>query len=450
MKMKSALIAIIAGALVLGACNQAPAVRTDTATPISPPDSSEATEPSGSGLIVIDYPTFQTGVNTAAPVVDYLVGAFNQQYDGVFHINKISVPGDQNYFDLIRTQIAARDLPPVIYGGGNNLLDLVYPVGMALDLTDIIHADPEWLARFDEAAWTVNARDGRIYASSNEAAQIGYFYNKALFAQAGIDSPAQTWEQFWSMLDTLKAAGITPLSMDTGDNAWVTMLWFGAMVGTASDDGLAFMNTMQPTDYNTPEMIDAAANIQRMLQNYTTADAIGGRYENAANNFLSGHTAMIANGPWMIGDFDNLSVTTEGFADHVGVAAFPGGFIYDQTIQGMIVTVQNDSALEAAAIEMVRFFTSDEAQVNALEMQGMLPASPTAPITDAAKERFRLLAEFLEVSQPAQNRGMHFSDTMYANIHDVLARELPRLAFNEITPAQFTQMLSDEAALNIQ
>ena len=42
------------------------------------------------------------------------------------------------------------------------------------------------------------------------------------------------------------------------------------------------------TDYNTPEMIAAAEKIQKMYENYTTQDAIGGKYENAANNFLSG------------------------------------------------------------------------------------------------------------------------------------------------------------------
>lgn len=58
--------------------------------------------------------------------------------------------------------------------------------------------------------------------------------------------------------------------MDTADSAWVTQLWMGAMVGTESDAGLEFMNTMNPTDYNTPEMIAAAEKIQKMYQNYTT------------------------------------------------------------------------------------------------------------------------------------------------------------------------------------
>jgi len=439
------LVLVLLAALLLSACVSPPAPQP-TAAPEPPAttDPAPVPEPPGDGPIVIDYPTFQVGVNTAAPVVARLVEEFNQRFEGVYYINLISVPGDQNYFDLIRVQIAAGDLPPVIYGGGNNLLDLVQPLGMALDLTDIIRADPVWYAQFDQSAWDANSRDGRIYAASNEASRIGYFYNRELFAQAGI-SPAQTWDEFWENLATLQANGIAPMSMDTGDNAWVTMLWLGAMVGTENAAGLEFMNTMFPTDYNTPEMIQAVTNIQRIFQNYTTLDAVGGRYENAANNFFTGNTAMLANGPWMIGDIHDVG---EDFAENVGVAAFPGGFVYDQTIQGFIVTVQDDPALQEAAIEMVRFFTSDEAQIIALEMQGMLPASPTAAVTDYARERFRLLSEFLEASQPAQNRGMHFSATMFANVIDVLARELPRLAFDEITPAEFTQFLTEAALVN--
>lgn len=439
--MKKILAIMLAGIVLLTACVGGADPAPTAENGLSAPTITE-------GVIVIDYPTFQTGVNTAAPVVERLVAEFNQRFEGQFYINKISVPGDQNYFDLIRVQIGAGGLPPVIYGGGHNLLDLVHPLGMAVDLTDVINADPEWIARFDYSAMVANSRDGRILASSNEASRIGFFYNRELFAQAGLDGPAQTWDEFWEQLDTLQAAGITPLSMDTGDNAWVTMLWLGAMVGTAGPAGLEFMNTMNPVDYSTPEMIAAITNIQRMLQNYTTPDAVGGRYENAANNFFSGQTAMLANGPWMIADFYDLSLTTEGFADNIGVAAFPGGWVYDATIQGFIVTQQDDPALEAAAIEMVRFFTSDEAQVIALEMQGMLPASPTVPITDYARERFRLLSEFLEASAPAENRGMHFSATMFANVIDALPRELPRLAFGEITPEEFAQILSAEAAVN--
>ena len=345
--------------------------------------------------IVINYPTFQIGTNTAAPVVEELVSRFNEEYAGQYRIEVEEIPGDANYADRIQVQISSGKLPPVVYGGGYSLLDLALEADLVVDLTDVVNEDPEWASMYENDAWqAANCRDGKIYASSNEGQLIGYFYNKELFDQAGIQ-PATTWNEFFDNCDKLLAAGITPLAMDTADGAWVSMLLMGAMVATSGDEGLEFMNTKYPTDYNIEPVVNAVAEMQKWYQNYTTLDAVGGAYENAANNFFSGNVAMICNGPWMIGDFSDTSKTPDGFDQNVGVAAYPGNFVYDAPIEGMFVTKQDDPALEEAAIAMVKFFTSPESQQLALEMQGMVPAAASVEITDTATTNFPLLGEFL-------------------------------------------------------
>ena len=194
-------------------------------------DEGASTESTGSE-IVINYPTFQCGVNTASPVVDQLIEEFNAEYAGKYRIQKEDVPGDANYVDKIKVQLGTGDLPPVVYGGGYNLLDLALAKDVVVDLTPYVEADPEWKALYSDVALTTNSRDGKIYASSSEGSLVGYFYNKDLFAQAGIDAPATTWDEFWQQCDKLKAAGITPLALDTADSAWVTSLWAGAMIAT--------------------------------------------------------------------------------------------------------------------------------------------------------------------------------------------------------------------------
>jgi len=129
---------------------------------------------------------------------------------------------------------------------------------------------------------------------------VGYFYNKELFTKAGIAGPAKTWDEFFSDLEKLKTSGTSAISMDTGDGGWCTGILLSGLIGTNGDAGNKFMNTLQPTNYETPEFIDAAKKIQLCFQKYTTTDAIGGKYDAAANNFLTGKTAMIFNGPWMI------------------------------------------------------------------------------------------------------------------------------------------------------
>ncbi|MCI8879305.1 MAG: extracellular solute-binding protein [Clostridiaceae bacterium] len=400
------------------------------------------------GVITINYPTFQCGVNTAAPVVAQLVEEFNETYAGKYQIVLEEIPGDANYVDKIKVQLGTGDLPPVIYGAGYNLLDLALAKDLVVDLTPYVEADPEWKALYTETSLATNSRDGKICASSAEGSIVGYFYNQELFDKAGIKEPAKTWDEFFAQCDQLKAAGITPLALDTADSAWVTQLWMGAMVATASEDGLAFMQTMNPTDYNLPEMIDAAGKVQKMLKEYTTLDAIGGKYEHAANNFLSGQAAMIANGPWMIGDFSDTTKATEDFAGKVRSAIYPDSFVYDAPIQGYIVTKQDDPKLEEAAVEMVKFFTSAHAQQVGLEMQGMVPASPTVEVSAEAESKYPLLVEFLNQASGAELRSDNLQATMFSNLLDVISQQLPLLAADSITPEQFCTALSDAAAKN--
>lgn len=398
--------------------------------------------------VTLQYPTFQIGVNTAAPVIAQLVDEFNAAHEGSVKIVVEEVPGDNNYIEKIKILLTSGDLPPVIYGAGYNLMDLALANDSLVDLTPYIEADPEWKSLYNEKAIEVNSRNGKIYASSSEGNTIGYFYNKELFAKAGIEGPAKTWDEFFAQLETLKNAGIIPLSMDTADSAWVTSLWMGAMIATDGEAGRAFMGQMMPDNYETPEVIRALTRIQEMFQKYTTLDAVGGKYENAANAFLSGQTAMIANGPWMIGDFSDPTKAPEGFADKVGVAIYPEGFAYDEPIQGYLVTRQSDPEKEKAAVEMVKFFTGVHAQTVALEKQGMLPASTKVTISDAAKEKFPLLAEFVMALEGASIRTATTQSTMFPNLLDVMSAELPNLANGSMTPEQFAKALTDAAAKN--
>jgi len=438
-RLLALLMAMTLGAGCLTGCGSKPAADGNQAS---------GGDTAAGGEVVINYPTFQIGVNTAAPVVAQLVQEFNEQYKGKYKIVIEEIPGDANYLEKMKVMISGGELPPVVYGGGYKVLDLALAKDLVVDLTDYVNQDADWKANYNEQALAVNSRDGKIYASSSELQLVGYFYNKELYAKAGIDKPAETWDEFFADCDKLLAAGITPLSMDTGDGAWCTQLLMGAMIATSGEEGLKFMETSQPTDYNLKAVTDAAAKIQQAFAKYTTKDAVGGVYENAANNFFSENTAMICNGPWMIGDFSDTTKTDEGFADKIGCAVYPGPFVYYAPLEGFFVTKQDDPKLVEASVEMVKFFTSTHAQQLALETQGMLPASPQVEVTDQAKQKFPLLADFLVMANEVETRSNDFTSNMFPNVTDVISQQMPALATGDITPEQFAQALTDAAAKN--
>ncbi len=72
-------------------------------------------------------------------------------------------------------------------------------------------------------------KKGRIFAIPEERDSIGIYYNKALFAKAGICAFPATWAEFTDDCAKLKAAGITCFAMDGN---WVTLLMWANLIGT--------------------------------------------------------------------------------------------------------------------------------------------------------------------------------------------------------------------------
>lgn len=224
--------------------------------------------------------------------------------------------------------------------------------------------------------------------------------------------------------------------------AWVTSLMLGAMIGE-SDEGEQFMNTMLPTDYNTKEFIDAATRIQTMFQKYTTPDAVGGKYENAASNFFMGQTAIIANGPWMISDFYDTSMVEDGFADKVGTAMYPGDVMYNSGKIGFNVASKDEKTLDAT-LTFVKFLTNEESQLKMLEITGDIPAMEGLT-SDNVKP---LVNEVIANGDKAAHSINDFQSLWYANVVDEISIQYPLLAQGEITPEEFAQALTDAAQKN--
>lgn len=392
----------------------------------------------GSKVVEIDFPTMWVGVNTNAEWFAKCMEEFNAQYGDQIKVNVEEIAGDQNYVDKIKVLYASKSLPDLMACGGYNLID-----SMGDQLTDLTpYIDDSWKALATDVCWDANSRDGKIYGIPYGRQVVGYFYNKDLFAKAGIAKPAETWDEFFEQCEKLKAAGITPVSMDTADSGWVTSLMLGAMIAQ-NDAGEAFMNTHLPTDYNTPEFIQAATYIQNLFQNYTTADAIGGAYENAASNFFMEETAMIANGPWMIGSFYNPDMVEEGFADKIGTAKFPGDVMYNSGKIGFNIATKDPETLEAT-LTFVKFLISKENQKMNLEINGEIPAAEGISSDNVRP----LVNEVIANGDSAKRHINDFQSLWYANVVDEISVQYPLLAQGKITPEQFAQALTDVAAKN--
>jgi len=235
--------------------------------------------------------------------------------------------------------------------------------------------------------------------------------------------------------------------MDTAEYAWFTSLLLCSMIGTNGDAGNAWMNTQFPTDYNTPEVISAFANVQKLLKEYTTNDAVGANWVIPTNHFEKEETAMVANGPWMIPDFMDETKVSEGFYEKVGVAPFPGQGIIMVPQFGEMIGAKDKAKIEAA-VNFEKFKTSKEKQIEYMRTTGNLYESPNIPIPEDIIKDNPLLGELIEISNNAKTTYGENQAFWYPNTLDALSNLLPDLAFGKISPEEICQKLTETANRN--
>src|SRR4051812_24967408 len=114
------------------------------------------------------------------------------------------------------------DSPPDLFQqwGGGQLADQVR-AGKVLDITN---SAKSWLGTLggSVAGWQYK---GRQYGVPYNIGIVGFWYNKALFAKAGIKAPPKTWTALLDDVGKLKTAGITPIAIGAKDR-WPDAFWW--------------------------------------------------------------------------------------------------------------------------------------------------------------------------------------------------------------------------------
>jgi len=346
---------------------------------------------SSSGVVQFKYLATNSGNDANTEQTRYIIQKFNEAYAGKYEAVVEWIPGmAEDIRAKLKMLNTAKDLPPIVsnLAAEPAFADLLFRNNRLIDLKPYFDADSEWKRLAIPESVAYNTINGKMYsAPSVTTSYVGIYYNKELFAKAGIASFPETWDEFWTACDKLKAAGITPISLHLTETGWCTFLMGTAYLAN-TPEGFDFVKQKFPTNFNTPQVIDMLNMIKR-LYTYTTKDAMGGNYALAANNFSVENTAMIPNGPWMMQSLSDPSFCAPGFDQKVAYAKFPGGLmISDQgESYGDAVSVDVSAAEQKAAIEWLRFRATNQDIIRyAGRMNGEF--SRLVPLTDADKSTF--------------------------------------------------------------
>jgi len=249
--MKKLLALFLACLMVLSlvACGTEPAEKPVETEPDAPVET-KAPEVSNDEPIVIHYWSMWSENETQAAVIKDAIARFetaNPEY-------KVEVNwAGREVQDIMRTSVEAGTIIDVIESSG--IPDRMGE-GFCMNITEYVEATSldEIITPGLVSYVKRLASDGESWYYVPSQPFVGaVFYNKAIFAEAGIEKLPATWSEFMDCCQKIVDAGYAPMTIDDAYMPLLYTAYLGEMLGV---DGITELMTTTGTDlWNDPAVL---------------------------------------------------------------------------------------------------------------------------------------------------------------------------------------------------
>lgn len=407
------LVSLMAG------CGPASAPKAEGSTEASSePAKEEVAAPAADEKIELTMWDLRTE-GAAAAMIDKVIAEFTKANPNI--TVKRSAFKVDDLRNTIKPAINSGKGPDVFsYDAGAGYLGVLAKSGLALDMTN--YSDQfGWKDRFHDWALAKTIYDGKLYGIANELEVLGVFYNKKLFAEAGVNPP-KTYDEFLAVCKTLKDKGILPVVLDDKDQ-WpgfhIESLWLNSFVGPAKvKEAIA-----NKTPWNSPEFgaaLDKAYELVKL--GYTTDKPLGIGYDDNNKIFFTGKGAMRPTGTWLTSDVVKNLGDNAGFfylppaSSDIPYSA-PGGL-------GEAVVINAKTKNPDAAVRFVDFMFSKDMIKNWYEA-GLIPS-----VKNVDYSTYNLSALFKSIVEEINNAkdlGENIDVIMSPKVNDVTKNYMQEL-----------------------
>jgi raffinose/stachyose/melibiose transport system substrate-binding protein len=309
-------------------------------------------------------------------------------YEAIFDVYEESHPGvtvehipykNTEYNQILATGLSGSQGPDIAMVKNYGQVQATIESGGIQPLDDQVD-----LSNFDETTLDAlrSASDDQVYGVPFAFSTLHLYYNKAVFAEHGVKIP-QTWDEFLEVAETLKAAGLVPLSIAGADSA-VQVPAGTDVIASARYGGWTFENKLQAgeTDLTDPDYV-AALQLMKDIQPFLPENPSGVSYDDARILFTTGKAAMITTGSWDLAFFRAQNPDLE-----IGVFPVPTGpewVSQDPLTPGFVdggyaLATKSDHPEEAT--ELLDWMATPEYGKLFAEHVGQIPAVEGAKPTD--------------------------------------------------------------------
>ena len=384
-------------------------------------------------------------VNEVAPAKalwDKIAADYNAAHPGV----KVQFKYLENeaFKAKLPTMLQSDDRPDLFYSWSGGVMLAQNKAGLLKDVTADL-ADVE--SNMSKTAVDAFKVDGKAVGVPFEMGEVAFYYNKKLFAQAGVKAEdVKSWDDFLGAVKKLKAAGITPLVVGAGEK-WPMHFYYSYLVVRIGGDGaLADAKANKNGGFKNATFVEAGKRLHELaaLEPFQ-AGYLSTSHAQSAGVFGDGKAAMDLMGQWLLGMQAPNSASGKGLPeDDIGILSFPtvpgGKGKPTDTLGGVNGFVVSKSA-PAAAVDFLKFFSQDKYAKEAAATSAYIPVVKGAEtaITDPLQRR---LADDLAASTYHQN---FFDQDLGPSVGRVINDVSVAVAAGQTTPEAAAAAIQDAA-----
>ena len=206
--------------------------------------------------------------------------------------------------------------------------------------------------------------DGKFYSVPYNPYCVDFFYNTDHFEAAGITEVPQTWEELDAVCAALKAAGYEPI---VTDDAYGDLMFDAYLERLIGEDAIQEMNANG--SFENDAVLEALEAMEDFAnKGYFAASCVTNKYPAGQQQFARQEASMYFNASFMASE--NAETAGDDFPyGHFAFPTVPGGTgtITENTIGGQAFMVTSNSENKEAAMELLRYFVSEDCQKEFLE-----------------------------------------------------------------------------------
>lgn len=301
-----------------------------------------------------------------------VVAAWNQAHADQ-KVTAEEIPAGKSSEEVIGASITAGSTPCLVLNTAPAAVPQFQKQGGLVALDTFSDGASYLTKRVGGRADQYKSPDGKFYQMPWKTNPVQLFYNKKVFAKAGLDTdnpPLATYDEFLQTAKTVVDKGGVKAAIWPAPSSEFFQSWFDFYPLFIAETGKQLVVDGQP-QFNTPEGI-AVGEFWKQLY----ADGLAQKEPYNGDAFGDQKAAMSTVGPWAIAvygdkvDWGVATLPTSSGKDPAQIQTFS-----DTKSIGMYSSCQN----QATAWEFLKFATTQEQDGKLLELTGQMPMRENLP-----------------------------------------------------------------------